>query len=184
MPLPHAPRAKGKDPDLAKFTKVSKTSAKSEAAIAARKAKKPPAPNSTADAGAKPTKSGKKASVLADAKAKANATVDSKEELAAEVEVEEDVLLTKQVEEGTDDLISEFRDLPSRLQETLMPDLARLSHHSKAYLSAANAGIADGVHPILGGRWAAVAASAASVAVLLLLLFMLERELGLHLFPI
>jgi hypothetical protein len=55
-----------------------------------------------------------------------------------------------------------------------MPDLARLSQHSKSYLSAANGGNADGVRPILGGHWAAVAASAASVAVLLLLpLFML-----------
>ncbi|PWZ53554.1 hypothetical protein Zm00014a_030368 [Zea mays] len=75
------------------------------------------------------------------------------------------MVLTKQVEEGIDDLISEFRDLPSRLQETLMPDLARLSQHSKSYLSAANARIADGVRPILGGRWAAMAASLASAAV-------------------
>jgi hypothetical protein len=81
-------------------------------------------------------------------------------------------MLTKQAEEGTNNLISEFRDLPSRLQETLMPDLARLSQHSKAYLFAANAGITDGVRPILGGWWAAVAASATSVA-LLLPLFML-----------
>ncbi|KAL5679612.1 hypothetical protein ACJX0J_005997, partial [Zea mays] len=142
--------------------------AKSEAAVAAGKAKKPPAANSTANVGAKPSKSGKKAPVLADAKAKANATVVSKEESAAEVEVEEDVVLTKQAEEGTDDLISEFWDLPSRLQETLMPDL-----------------IADGVRPILGGRWAAVAASATSVAVLLLLpLFMLialVRRMGPYL---
>ncbi|CAD6201628.1 unnamed protein product [Miscanthus lutarioriparius] len=166
----------------AKAVKPPKTGAKSEAAAAAEKAKKPAAANSTADAGAKPAKSGKKAAqVVADAKAKAkakaNATVVSKEESAAtettEVEVEEDVVFAKEAEEGTDDLISEFRDLPSRLQETLMPDLARLSHHSKAYLSAANAGIADGVRPILGGRWAAVAASAAAVAVLLLPLFML-----------
>uniref|UniRef100_A0A804Q4M6 Uncharacterized protein n=1 Tax=Zea mays TaxID=4577 RepID=A0A804Q4M6_MAIZE len=110
--------------------------------------------------------------MLADAKAKANATIIS-EESAVEVEVE-DVVLTKQAEEGTDDLISEFRDLPSRLQETLIPDLARLSQHSKAYLSAANAGITDGVRPVLGGLWATMATSAASVAVLLLLpLFML-----------
>jgi hypothetical protein len=171
---------------LAKSTKVSKTDAKSEAVVAAGKVKKPPATNSTADAGAKLTKSGKKALVLADAKAKANATVVSKEESAAEMEVEEDVVLAKQAEGGTDDLISEFWDLPSRLQETLMPDLARLSQHFKAYLSAANVGIADGVRPILGGRWAAVAASAASVAVLLLVppLFMittLVRRMGPYL---
>jgi hypothetical protein len=185
-PPPPTPRAKGKGTDLAKSTKVSKTNAKSEAAVTAGKTKKPPATNSTADVGAKPTKSGKKASVPADAKAKASATVVSKEESAAEVKFEEDMVLTKHAEEGTDDLIFEFRDLPSRLQETLMPDLARLSQHSKSYLSAVNDGIVDGVRPILGGRWAAVAASAASVAVLLLLLplFMLTalvRHMGPYL---
>jgi DNA polymerase II small subunit/DNA polymerase delta subunit B len=159
---------KGKGADLSKSTKVSKTGAKSEAVVAARKAKKPLAANSTADAGAKLTKSGKKALVLADAKAKANATVVSKEESATEVEVEEDVVLTKQAEESTGDLISEFRDLPSRLQETLMPNLERLSQHSKAYLSAMNAGIANGVRPILGdgGRLRDISGGAASVAAL------------------
>jgi len=158
----------------AKAGKPTKT-AKSEAAVG--KAKKPA--NSTADAGAKPAKSGKKAPVVADAKA--NATALSKE--AAAAEVEEDVVFAEEAE-GTGDLISEFRGLPARLQETLMPDLARLSHHSKAYLSAANAGIADGVRPILGGRWAAAAASAASVLVLLLPLFMLTalvRRMGPYL---
>jgi hypothetical protein len=62
-----------------------------------------------------------------------------------------------------------------------MPDLARLSQHSKAYLSAANVGIADGVRPILGGRWAAVAASAASLAVLLVLSLFMLTALGPHL---
>ncbi|RLN03725.1 uncharacterized protein C2845_PM13G12240 [Panicum miliaceum] len=160
----------------AKAGKPAKT-AKSEAA--AGKAKKPA--NSTADAGAKPAKSSKKAPVVADAKA--NATAVSKEEAAGAAEVEEDVVFAEEAE-GTGDLISEFRGLPARLQETLMPDLARLSHHSKAYLSAANAGIADGVRPILGGRWAAAAASAASVLVLLLPLFMLTalvRRMGPYL---
>ncbi|KAJ1268386.1 hypothetical protein BS78_07G130900 [Paspalum vaginatum] len=189
--------AKVKGDDSAKPAKVSKTgsagakavkpakTAKSEAAAAAGKAKKPT--NSTADAGARAAKSGKKAQVVgeakAKAKAKANATVAvSKEEASAEVE--EDVVLAEDAEGGSDDLISEFRGLPARLQETLMPDLARLSHHSKAYLSAANAGIADGVRPILGGRWAGAAASAASVAVLLLPLFMLTalvRRMGPYL---
>jgi hypothetical protein len=65
-----------------------------------------------------------------------------------------------------------------------MLDLARLSQHSKSYLSAANGGIADGVRPILDGHWEVVAASAASVAVLLLPLFMLTalvRRMGPYL---
>ncbi|PUZ51394.1 hypothetical protein GQ55_6G181600 [Panicum hallii var. hallii] len=171
---------KVKGDDSAKPAKAAKPgkTAKSEAAVG--KAKKPA--NSTADAGAKPAKSGKKAPVVADAKAKATA-VSKEEEAAAGAEVEEDVVFAEEAE-GTGDLISEFRGLPARLQETLMPDLARLSHHSKAYLSAANAGIADGVRPILGGRWAAAAASAASVLVLLLPLFMLTalvRRMGPYL---
>jgi len=174
--------AKVKGDDSAKPAKAAKAgkptkTAKSETAVG--KAKKPA--NSTADAGAKPAKPGKKAPVVAGAKA--NATAVSKEEAAAGAEVEEDVVFAEEAE-GTGDLISEFRGLPARLQETLMPDLARLSHHSKAYLSAANAGIADGVRPILGGRWAAAAASAASVLVLLLPLFMLTalvRRMGPYL---
>ncbi|XP_062196754.1 uncharacterized protein LOC133899721 [Phragmites australis] len=151
-----AAAAKAKGADSANPAKVSKTSAakptktaKSEAAASASaKAKKPI--NSTADAGAKTAKSGKKAQVVAEGKAskKVNATVSKK----AASEVEEDA----EEAEGTEDLISEFQGLPARLQETFMPDLARLSHRSKAYLSAANAGIA------------AAAATAASVALLLL----------------
>uniref|UniRef100_A0A0D9XD42 Uncharacterized protein n=1 Tax=Leersia perrieri TaxID=77586 RepID=A0A0D9XD42_9ORYZ len=78
-------------------------------------------------------------------------------------------------EDGAEGLISEFRDLPARLQETLVPDLARLSSTSRAYLSAANAGIADGVRPLLGGRWAPVAAAVASASCLLLLAALLRR---------
>ncbi|CAO2163436.1 unnamed protein product [Urochloa humidicola] len=167
-------KVKGDDsskPAKAAGAKVKKP-AKSEAA--AGKAKKPAA-NSTAESTAKPAKSGKKspavvAAAAAAAGAKANATAESKDEAAAGAE--EDVAFAEEAE-GTGDLISEFRGLPARLQETLMPDLARLSHHSKAYLTAANAGIADGVRPILGGRWAAAAATAASIALLLLPLFML-----------
>ncbi|KAL6900808.1 hypothetical protein ACP4OV_005484 [Aristida adscensionis] len=174
-----AAAAKGKGADSAKPAKVSKAvkPAKVAKSEAAKTAKKPS--NSTADAGAKPAKSGKKAPVVA----KVNATVSKEEQAAAAAVVEEDVVLAGAAEE-TDGLISEFRDLPFRLQETLMPDLARLSHQSKAYLSAANAGIADGVRPILGGRWAAAAASAASVALLLLPLCMLTalvRRMGPYL---
>jgi hypothetical protein len=42
-----------------------------------------------------------------------------------------------------------------------MLDLARLSQHSKAYLSAVNAGIADGVRPILGGHLRGISGGAA-----------------------
>jgi hypothetical protein len=172
---------KPKSTDSAKSTKMGAAKAakpvKSEGG--APKTKKPS--NSTADAGGKPAKSTKKPPVVADVKAKPKAdatTVTVSKETAAGVE--EDVVFEEEAE-GTEDLMSDFRGLPARLHETLMPDLARLSYTSKAYLSAANTGIAGSVRPILGGRWAAAAASAVSVALLLLPLFMLTalvRRLG------
>ncbi|XP_037455121.1 uncharacterized protein LOC119325479 [Triticum dicoccoides] len=182
--------AKPKSADSAKSTKAGAAKpAKSEGG--APKAKKPS--NSTADSAksskkpqvvadgkADSTKSSKKAkAVVADGKVKANSTVRSEEAAG----VEEDVVFAEEAE-GTEDLMSEFRGLPARLHQTLMPDLARLSYTSKAYLSAANAGIAGGVRPVLGGRWGAAAATAASVALLLLPLCMLTalvRRMGPYL---
>ncbi|CAL5002280.1 unnamed protein product [Urochloa decumbens] len=174
-------------PAKAAGTKAKKPAKTAKSEAAAGKAKSKPA-NSTADSTAKPAKSGKKAAAAAAtaaaADAKANATVASEAAAEETTAAAEDVVFLAEEAEGTGDLISEFRGLPARLQETLMPDLARLSHHSKAYLTAANAGIADGVRPILGGRWAAAAATAASVALLLLPLFMLTalvRRMGPYL---
>jgi hypothetical protein len=179
-------------PDKSATTKPKSTDSAKSAKMGAAKAAKPvkseggalktkKPSNSTADAGGKPAKSTKKPPVVADVKAKPKAdatTVTVSKETAAGVE--EDVVFEEEAE-GTEDLMSDFRGLPARLHETLMPDLARLSYTSKAYLSAANTGIAGSVRPILGGRWAAAAASAVSVALLLLPLFMLTalvRRLG------
>lgn len=185
-----AATAKPKGTDSAKSTKAGAAKpVKSEGG--APKAKKPS--NSTvdstksskktlvvADEKVDSTKSTKKAkAVVAEGKGKENSTVSSKEVAG----VEEDVVFADEAE-GTEDLMSEFRGLPARLHQTLMPDLARLSYTSKAYLSAANAGIAGGVRPVLGGRWGAAAASAASVALLLLPLCMLTalvRRMGPYL---
>ncbi|XP_072976840.1 uncharacterized protein [Typha angustifolia] len=82
------------------------------------------------------------------------------------------------------DLISEFRELPSRLHEALVPDLERLSTTSKAYISAANAGIVKGVKPYLGSKFAPIIAPIASALFLimpLLLLTALVRRLGSYL---
>ncbi|CAL9748363.1 unnamed protein product, partial [Musa acuminata subsp. burmannicoides] len=81
------------------------------------------------------------------------------------------------------DLISDFRDLPSRL----LPDLERLSTTSKAYISAANRGIAEGVKPYVGKSFAPKVAAVLSsifLALPLLLLTLLFRRfrdyLSLH----
>ncbi|GJN16347.1 hypothetical protein PR202_gb03325 [Eleusine coracana subsp. coracana] len=163
--------AKVSKPGAAKAAKPAKAAKSDSAAAGATKPKKPT--NSTVGVEGKAKSAKKKAAqpvvVVADDKPTAKATKDE-ETTTESVVVDTDVaaFAAEAGAEDSDDLISEFRDLPSRLQETLMPDLARLSHSSKAYLSAANAGIADGVRPLLGGRWAAALATAASVALLLL----------------
>ncbi|RWW25508.1 hypothetical protein GW17_00010137 [Ensete ventricosum] len=78
------------------------------------------------------------------------------------------------------DLISDFRDLPSRL----LPDLERLSTTSKAYISAANRGIAEGVKPYVGKSFAPKVAAVLSsifLALPLLLLTLLFRRLRAYL---
>ncbi|CAA7401692.1 unnamed protein product [Spirodela intermedia] len=79
-------------------------------------------------------------------------------------------------EEDTD-LIAEFRDLPSRFQETLLPDLAKISSTSKVYLSKASKEITRGVKPIVGHRYAATVASATSAAFILLPLLLVAALL-------
>ncbi|KAK8501366.1 hypothetical protein V6N13_089121 [Hibiscus sabdariffa] len=41
-------------------------------------------------------------------------------------------------EEDDSDLVAEFRDLPTKFQETLIPDLERISTTSKAYIARYN----------------------------------------------
>lgn len=72
------------------------------------------------------------------------------------------------VEVGDDDLISEFTDLPSRFQETLLPDLEKISSTSKVYLTKANKEITKGVKPIVGKKYAPAIASIVSCAFILI----------------
>ncbi|KAA8546827.1 hypothetical protein F0562_003249 [Nyssa sinensis] len=48
-----------------------------------------------------------------------------------------------------DDLVAEFRDLPSKFQESLLPDLERISKTSKVYLTKANKEITNSFKPIV-----------------------------------
>ncbi|KAG6474403.1 hypothetical protein ZIOFF_068338 [Zingiber officinale] len=83
------------------------------------------------------------------------------EELTTWLETEDDL--------DSADLISEFRELPSRL----LPDLERLSTTSKAYISAANKGIAEGVKPYVGKSFAPKLAPVLSSLFLVLPLLLL-----------
>ncbi|KAG4920137.1 hypothetical protein JHK86_048950 [Glycine max] len=52
-------------------------------------------------------------------------------------------------DEVDDDLVSEFKDLPMKFQQTLIPDLERISTTSKAYITKANKEITRGFKPTL-----------------------------------
>ncbi|XP_009625515.2 uncharacterized protein [Nicotiana tomentosiformis] len=67
-----------------------------------------------------------------------------------------------------DDLISGFRDLPSKFQETLLPDLERLSKTSKVYLNKANKEITKNFKPYVGNKYAPTIASIISFAFILI----------------
>ncbi|KVH92239.1 uncharacterized protein LOC112515517 [Cynara cardunculus var. scolymus] len=76
--------------------------------------------------------------------------------------------LTYREDDDEDDFVSEFRDLPSRFQETLLPDLEVLSSTSKAYLNKANKQISKGFNPIVGKKYAPMVASIISFAFILI----------------
>ncbi|CAI9282325.1 unnamed protein product [Lactuca saligna] len=71
-------------------------------------------------------------------------------------------------EDDEDDFVSEFRDLPSRFQETLLPDLEVISTTSKAYLNKANKQLSKGFNPIVGKKYAPMVASVISFAFILI----------------
>ncbi|KHN44337.1 hypothetical protein glysoja_014378 [Glycine soja] len=57
-------------------------------------------------------------------------------------------------DEVDDDLVSEFKDLPMKFQQTLIPDLERISTTSKAYITKANKEITRGFKPYVGNKYA------------------------------
>ncbi|XP_038882955.1 uncharacterized protein LOC120074049 [Benincasa hispida] len=73
-----------------------------------------------------------------------------------------------------DDLVSEFRDLPTKFQKTLIPDLARISTTSKAYLNKANKQMTMGFKPIVGNKYASTIASLTSFAFILIPLILVS----------
>lgn len=77
-------------------------------------------------------------------------------------------LTTPKPGEGEDgDLITEFRDLPSKLATSIIPDLERISTTSKVYLKKANKEISQSFKPLVGPKYASLIASFASYLFLL-----------------
>lgn len=66
-----------------------------------------------------------------------------------------------------DDLISDFRNLPSKLQSAIIPDLHRISTTSKLYLNRANKQISQSFKPLVGSKYASIIASLSSYTFLL-----------------
>ncbi|OAY33176.1 uncharacterized protein LOC110629485 [Manihot esculenta] len=73
-----------------------------------------------------------------------------------------------------DDLVTEFRDLPSKFQQSLLPDIEKISITSKKYLTKANKEMAKGFKPIVGNRYASITASAVSFAFILIPLLLVS----------
>ncbi|RWR78472.1 DNA ligase 1-like protein [Cinnamomum micranthum f. kanehirae] len=74
----------------------------------------------------------------------------------------------------TDDFISEFRDLPYKFHETILPDLEKISTTSKAYISRANQEITQGFKPLVGNKYASIIASLTSCIFLILPLLLVS----------
>ncbi|KAH7520605.1 hypothetical protein FEM48_Zijuj08G0162800 [Ziziphus jujuba var. spinosa] len=73
-----------------------------------------------------------------------------------------------------DDLVSEFTGLPSKFQQTLIPDLEKISMTSKAYLNKYNKEITKGFKPIVGNKYASTIASFVSFAFILIPLLLVS----------
>ncbi|MCD9644575.1 hypothetical protein HAX54_032860 [Datura stramonium] len=78
------------------------------------------------------------------------------------------------LEDDEDDLISRFRDLPSKFQETLLPDLERISKTSQVYLNKANKEITKNFKPYVGNKYAPTIASIISFAFILIPLILVS----------
>ncbi|CAK9174949.1 unnamed protein product [Ilex paraguariensis] len=77
-------------------------------------------------------------------------------------------------QQDEDDLVSEFRDLPSKFQEAFLPDMERISKSSKVYLTKANKEITKGFKSIVGNEYAPTIASIVSFAFILIPLLLVS----------
>ncbi|XP_018450437.2 uncharacterized protein LOC130503275 [Raphanus sativus] len=76
--------------------------------------------------------------------------------------------------EEDDDFVSEFRDLPTRFQRTLIPDLAKISTTSKNYINKANKEITKNFKPYFGNKYAPIITSAVSFIFILVPLLLVS----------
>ncbi|CAM8989438.1 unnamed protein product [Rhodiola kirilowii] len=72
------------------------------------------------------------------------------------------------------ELVSDFRNLPYKFQETLLPDLESISKTSKAYLTEANKEMTKNFKPLIGKKYASITANIVSFAFIILPLFLVS----------
>ncbi|XP_039012562.1 uncharacterized protein LOC120141863 [Hibiscus syriacus] len=77
-------------------------------------------------------------------------------------------------EEDDSDLVSEFRDLPTKFQETLIPDLEMISRTSKVYITKYNKEFTKQFKPYVGNKHAPTIATVISCAFLLIPLLLVS----------
>ncbi|KAG6594875.1 hypothetical protein SDJN02_10847, partial [Cucurbita argyrosperma subsp. argyrosperma] len=77
-------------------------------------------------------------------------------------------------EDEEDDFVSQFRDLPMKIHKNLIPDLARISTSSKAYITKANKQMTMGFKPIVGNKYASTIATLTSFAFILIPLILVS----------
>ncbi|RYQ83350.1 hypothetical protein Ahy_B10g101992 isoform B [Arachis hypogaea] len=80
-----------------------------------------------------------------------------------------------QEENQNDELaLSDFKDLPIKFQQTLLPDLERISTTSKLYITKANKEITKGFKPYVGNKYAPTIATLLSCAFVLIPLLLVS----------
>ncbi|KAK8484581.1 hypothetical protein V6N13_043825 [Hibiscus sabdariffa] len=77
-------------------------------------------------------------------------------------------------DEDDPDLVSEFRDLPTKFQKSLIPDLARISTTSKTYITKYNKEFTKQFKPYVGNKHAPTIATVISCAFLLIPLLLVS----------
>ncbi|GAB2283402.1 hypothetical protein Dimus_017917 [Dionaea muscipula] len=77
-------------------------------------------------------------------------------------------------ESDEDDLVSGIKDLPTKLQQSFVPDLQRISTNSKIYLSKANKEMTKGFKPYLGNKYAPTMATVICCAFILIPLLLVS----------
>ncbi|XVE83153.1 hypothetical protein DITRI_Ditri16bG0064700 [Diplodiscus trichospermus] len=77
-------------------------------------------------------------------------------------------------QEDDSDLISEFRDLPTKFQQTLIPDIEKISTTSKAYITEYNKQFTKQFKPYVGNKHAPTIATMISFAFILIPLLLVS----------